>query len=134
MTPSILENWSRIPADLREILAPIETIEQHSRAVASHMDLVFKRRDPIEEQLYKILTENIKKYEDRVVDLGKDVTPVDILKSIIEERGLKQKDLVPYFGSQSVVSEVLNNKRKINKNQAFKLAQEFHIDPIAFLC
>ncbi|MFT2722379.1 helix-turn-helix domain-containing protein [Deinococcus sp. A31D244] len=133
MTPSILETWSRIPAELREILAPIETMEQHSRAVANHMDLAFKDRDPVENQLYKILTENIKKYEDDVVDLGKDVTPVDILKSIIEEHELKQKDLVPYFGSQSVVSEVLNKKRKINSKQAFKLSEKFHINPIAFL-
>lgn len=42
--------------------------------------------------------------------------PVKALKYIMEEQGLSQKDLVKYFGgNKSLVSAVLNRKRKLSK-------------------
>lgn len=38
-------------------------------------------------------------------------TPIEAIKFRMEERGLKQADLVPYFGTRSRVSEVLAGKR-----------------------
>jgi HTH-type transcriptional regulator / antitoxin HigA len=39
---------------------------------------------------------------------------VEAVKYIMEEEGLKPKDLVPYFGSKGNVSEFLNYKRKLS--------------------
>ena len=36
--------------------------------------------------------------------------PVEAVKYVMEEKGLKSKDLIPYFGSKGVVSEFLNHK------------------------
>ena len=40
--------------------------------------------------------------------------PVEAVKYIMEEEGLKPKDLVIYFGSKGNVSEFLNHKRKLS--------------------
>lgn len=39
--------------------------------------------------------------------------PIDAIKFRMEQGGLTQKDLIPYFGSKSKVSEVLNRKREL---------------------
>jgi HTH-type transcriptional regulator/antitoxin HigA len=39
---------------------------------------------------------------------------VEAVKYIMEEEGLKPKDLVTYFGSKGNVSEFLNHKRKLS--------------------
>jgi HTH-type transcriptional regulator/antitoxin HigA len=40
--------------------------------------------------------------------------PVEAVKYIMEERGLKPKDLIAYFGSKGIVSEFLNYKRGLS--------------------
>lgn len=40
--------------------------------------------------------------------------PVEAVKYVMEEEGLKPKDLVSYFGSKGNVSEFLNHKRKLS--------------------
>jgi len=56
----------------------------------------------------------------------------DMLRYLMEERGLKQSDL-PEIGSQGVVSEILNGKRELNIRQMRELAKRFHVSPAAFL-
>jgi HTH-type transcriptional regulator / antitoxin HigA len=46
---------------------------------------------------------------------------------------LKQSDLPPVFGSKSRVSEVVNGKRDISKEQAKKLASFFHVSADLFI-
>ena len=36
----------------------------------------------------------------------------ELVKARLAERGLRQKDLVPLFGTESIVSEVLSGKRE----------------------
>lgn len=40
-------------------------------------------------------------------------TPLEAIEFAMDQRGLKQKDLVPFIGSKSKVSEVLSGKRKL---------------------
>jgi HTH-type transcriptional regulator/antitoxin HigA len=46
---------------------------------------------------------------------------------------LKQSDLLPVFGSKGRVSEVVNGKRDISKEQAKKLAAFFHVSAELFI-
>ena len=39
---------------------------------------------------------------------------VEAVKVVMEERGLKAKDLIPFFGSKGLVSEFLNYKRALS--------------------
>ena len=53
--------------------------------------------------------------------------PLEALRTLMEDRASRQRDLMPAFGSSSVVSDVLNGKRSISKAHARKLAEYFHV-------
>jgi HTH-type transcriptional regulator/antitoxin HigA len=53
--------------------------------------------------------------------------PVEAVKYIMEEQGLKPKDLVPYFGSKGIVSEFLNHKRGLSTSIMKALHDKFGI-------
>lgn len=47
--------------------------------------------------------------------------PINAIKFRMEQENLKQKDIIPYLGSQSRVSEVLNGKRGLSHIMIKKL-------------
>ncbi len=59
-------------------------------------------------------------------------SPIDCLKYLMEEHGLKQKDLTE-LGSPGVISEILSGKRELNKRQIKALAERFGCDPSIFI-
>ncbi len=52
--------------------------------------------------------------------------------SLIAERGLKQKDLIPVFNTESIVSDVLNGKQDLNKKHIQRLADFLNLSPAVF--
>lgn len=68
----------------------------------------------------ELLAMLVEQYED--VHYPTDLpSPVEAIKFRMEQAGLKQADLVPYIGSKSKVSEVLNGKRPLSINMIRKL-------------
>jgi HTH-type transcriptional regulator / antitoxin HigA len=57
---------------------------------------------------------------------------IEVLRFLMEEHGLTQKDLLE-IGSQGVVSEVLSGKRALNLGQIRALASRFGVQPGAFI-
>jgi HTH-type transcriptional regulator / antitoxin HigA len=51
----------------------------------------------------------------------------EMVKYLMEQRGLKQADLVPVLGSRAQVSDLVNGKRGISKAQVKKLAEYFGV-------
>ena len=67
-----------------------------------------------EEKLIALLTVLVENFENQnypVLDVG----PLDIIRHLMEEHSLRQKDLADVFGTESIVSDVLNGKRELNK-------------------
>ena len=58
--------------------------------------------------------------------------PVDILKCLMQEHGVRQGDL-PEIGSQGVVSEILSGKRRLNTRQVKALGKRFGVSPVVFI-
>ena len=54
------------------------------------------------------------------------------LKALMKEHGLTQKD-IPEVGTQGVVSEVLNGKRRLNVRQIQALGRRFGVAQTVFL-
>ncbi|MGD1807482.1 helix-turn-helix domain-containing protein [Dapis sp. BLCC M126] len=54
---------------------------------------------------------------------------VELLKALLEEFQLSPQDLVPIFGNEFMVLEILNSKCKLSENQIQELANFFHISP-----
>ncbi|AVH70699.1 helix-turn-helix domain-containing protein [Nostoc sp. 'Lobaria pulmonaria (5183) cyanobiont'] len=61
-----------------------------------------------------------------------DIYGVDLLQVLIEENGLLQKDLVPIFKTESIISAILKKRRKLTTRHIEELAEFFHISPAAF--
>jgi len=58
---------------------------------------------------------------------------ISALKFLMEQHGFNQADLSEEIGSQGVVSEILNGKRKLNLNQIKKLSIRFHVSAGTFI-
>ncbi len=83
------------------------------------------RMTPEQRSLAELITVLVEQFERRY-DLG-HAEPLDGLKSLMEDRGVRQRDLIPIFGSSSVASDVLRGKRGISKQHARGLAEYFSV-------
>jgi HTH-type transcriptional regulator/antitoxin HigA len=61
-----------------------------------------------------------------------DIYSVELLKALLDEFGMRQKDLVPVFRTESIISDILKGKRQLSARHIEELAQFFHISPAAF--
>jgi HTH-type transcriptional regulator / antitoxin HigA len=68
-----------------------------------------------------------KKHEENTAGKG-----IDALKYLMTQHKLSQKDFSE-IGSQGVISEILNGKRKLNLRQIRLLADRFHVNPSTFI-
>ncbi len=55
------------------------------------------------------------------------VEPVEVIKFMMEQQGLKQVDLAPYMGGRNRVSEVLSGKRQLTLDMIRNLSAGLHI-------
>jgi HTH-type transcriptional regulator / antitoxin HigA len=60
-------------------------------------------------------------YEEKHVPMP-DLDPIDLLHQLIEDRGLRQKDLIPVFKTESIASAVLNRRRGLTRRHIEGLA------------
>ncbi|MBD2731829.1 transcriptional regulator [Nostoc sp. FACHB-892] len=84
-----------------------------------------------EEDYLNLLGMVIYEYEEKQ-ELVPDIYGVELLKVLIAELNLKQKDLVPIFKTESIVSDVLKSKRKLTVEHIQKLAEFFNLSPSVF--
>jgi HTH-type transcriptional regulator / antitoxin HigA len=101
-------------------------------AEVSKLMQIGENLSPAQEKLLRLLVALIEIFEDQQYQLN-PATPLEILKELMGERSLKQKDLLPVFGSQGIASEVLSGKRSISKAQAKALGDFFRVSPTLFL-
>lgn len=59
-------------------------------------------------------------------------TPVDSLKYLMEEHGLKYSDL-PELGSEELVCKIIDGKEEINLNHIKALSKRFNVSPMVFI-
>ena len=84
------------------------------------------------ERFIETLTALIMQYEDEIAP-DPERSPAGVLKYMMEERGLRQVDLVPVLGSKSYISQILSGHRPISKDAAHKLAAFFQVSAYSFL-
>jgi HTH-type transcriptional regulator/antitoxin HigA len=87
---------------------------------------------PEERTLQNLLAKLIEDYDARRHPLP-HLPPRKMLLFLMEQRALRQRDLIPVFGSSSVASNVANGKREISKTQARKLAALFGVSAELFI-
>jgi HTH-type transcriptional regulator/antitoxin HigA len=117
-----------------EVGAPtaIASERQHQEYLAVLDKLASKERPTSDEEKYaKVLVTLIEAYEEEHHAIP-EASPVEVLRGLMDANGLRQKDLAPILGTESLVSEILHGKRELNKGQIEKLSKRFRVSPAVF--
>ena len=113
-----------------KVIRTEEENETYSK-ILYQLDLRSKSLTRAEKELAELLTLLIEDFEEKHYRLPR-AKPVEVLHFLMNQNGLKQKDLVGVFGTPSIVSEVLGGKRDLNKDQIKRLSERFHVSPEVF--
>jgi HTH-type transcriptional regulator / antitoxin HigA len=115
--------------DIRPILI-FDDERGYEHALAWVEFLMNKKKHPLYD-LLDLLVPRVEEYERKHHPIP-DASGADVLRFLMEQHGLAQGD-IPEIGTQSVVSEVLSGKRRLNVGQIERLAARFHVSPAVFL-
>ncbi len=95
------------------------------------LDRLDRELTPEETALEALLLRLIQDYDDKI-ELP-DVPPHQMVQCLIEQRGLRQADLVPILGTRTQASDLVSGKRGMSKAQAKKLAEFFKVSVELFI-
>jgi len=115
-------------------LRPIRTEEEYDRTVAllNHLlDVVGEQEEHELSGLLDLVSELVSDYDAHHFAIAA-AEPKEVLRHLIEIRGLKQSDLAEIV-RQSNLSAILAGKRKISATLAGKLAKYFNISATVFI-
>jgi HTH-type transcriptional regulator / antitoxin HigA len=118
---------STLPAVIRS-----EAENERYIAVLEELDGKGNQMTAAERRMAELLTLLIEDFEDKHYAL-KASKPVEILTELMAANHLKQKDLLDIFGSPSIVSEVLHEKRQLTTGHIRRLSRRFHVSPEVFI-
>lgn len=93
-------------------IKPIRTEEVYTKALKQIDKLIDCKENSKEEELLEVISLLVWDYEEKHYPIGK-LSPIQAIKTRMEELNLKPKDLVPVIGDKSRVSDVLSQKRKL---------------------
>ena len=115
--------------------AVIKTDAENDRVLSIVEALMAKgeqRLSSEEEALLELLLNLVHDYERQRYPIPAS-PPHEMVRYLMEQRGLAPADLVPILGSKGRVSEVLSGKRGVSKEQAKNLAAFFEVGVELFL-
>ena len=115
-------------------LYPLKIIKnkQDYKLALKSLEAVFDETNGNLAEYAETLTVLIEHYESENFPI-KDSSGVEMLKFLMTQNGLKQKDLVGIVGAKSSVSEILNGKRPLNLQHLRALANKFNVRPATFI-
>lgn len=99
----------------------IKTEEDYQAALARIEELMESASGgSVEQDELELLGVLVERYEERAFPMELP-TPIEAICFRMEQEGLRQKDLISYFGNRSKVSEVLSGKRQLSLSMIRKL-------------
>jgi HTH-type transcriptional regulator/antitoxin HigA len=110
------------------LLKPIKNEKDYDKALTridELMELNPKLESSLSDEL-EVLAMLIEKYEEKEWAIS-EPDPIEAIKIRMEQMHLKQKNLVPYIGNKSKVSEVLNRKIGLSLSMITNIAVGLHL-------
>jgi HTH-type transcriptional regulator/antitoxin HigA len=118
----------------RTLPAVIHSEKKNERCIAllERLDRKGEMLTAAERRLAELLTVLlIQDFEEKAYAL-KPARPVEVLRELMSANGLRQKDLLDIFGTPSIVSEVLREKRALTVEHMRRLSRRFRVSPEVF--
>jgi HTH-type transcriptional regulator/antitoxin HigA len=122
------------PAEMIHLGAPhiIHGEQELAAYTQALFDLAAKAdTTPDENDAIELLTLLIEKYEAEHHPVPR-ADPITVLRFLMDQHLLRQKDLAEIFGGEGNVSQVLAGKRELNKDHIAKLSAWFNVSPAVF--
>jgi HTH-type transcriptional regulator/antitoxin HigA len=119
---------------LAQTLPSVIDSEEQNELYLQQVSELLRHEDsltPAEAEFVKLLTLLIEDFEEKNYALPK-ASPLAVIAFLMDQHGLKQKDLTDIFGTPSITSEVLSGKRELNKEQIRRLSNRFRVSPELF--
>jgi len=125
------EEYARLIAAALPI--PPRTEAENERLIAM-LEALDEREDltPAEEAFAELLAIVIEDFEEKHYALPK-VAPREALKALMEDRGLRHKDIAPIVGNKGLTTEILKGRRNISAALAKRLAGALHVPVELFI-
>ena len=130
---------------MRKVLAnPAEMIAQgaprlirNDLELAAYTEALYKltalqKPSRSEAEAIELLTLLVERYEQEHYSVPA-ADAVSVVRFLIEQQGLSQRDLIPQFGSESAVSMFLAGQRKLTLDQVRKLSARFKLPSDVFI-
>lgn len=114
------------------IIRPISTEEQYEEVMSHINRLLDSEKGSREYEILIVLSILADDYENKHYPIL-PLSPIEAIKYQMEEMGLTQQDVAPYFGGANRVSEVLNGKRKLTLNMIRQISKHLQIPPATLL-
>jgi HTH-type transcriptional regulator/antitoxin HigA len=103
-----------------------EAENDYYTSILHELDERFDGLTEAERDYAELLTLLIEDFESKHYALPK-ASPIEVIRFIMDQHSLKQKDLLDIFGNASVTSEVLGGKRELSKEHIRRLCDRFAI-------
>ena len=129
---SLQKTWTAF--DRVAHLRPIRTEAEYDRTVVlmnSLLDAVGDNEDHALSGLLDLVSELVEEYDNHHFAIEAS-EPLEVLRHLMESRGLKQSDLAEIV-PQGNLSAILAGKRKISATLAGKLGMYFGVSPAVFV-
>ncbi|MFI5378671.1 MAG: type II toxin-antitoxin system HigA family antitoxin [Tepidisphaerales bacterium] len=117
-------------------LRPIRSDAEYHKASAVMMSLAMKgekRLSSGERDYLDAITVFVGRYDDEHYPLAGKCTPLECLKYLMEENGMKAIDLGELVGGRGQASLILHGRRDLSKANIRALATRFKVSPALFL-
>jgi HTH-type transcriptional regulator/antitoxin HigA len=120
---------------LRRTAPAVIHSERENERCISMLEALDRKGDKLtaaERRLAELLTVLIEDFEEKAYAL-KPARPIEVLRELMQANQLRQKDLLDVFGTPSIISEVLREKRGLTVEHIRKLSRRFHVSPEVFI-
>ena len=87
---------------------------------------------PSEGEAIELLTLLVERYEQEHYSIP-PADPVSVVRFLLEQQNLTQRDLIPQFGSESAVSMFMTGQRNLTLEQVRKLSTRFKLPADVFI-
>ena len=115
-------------------LYPLRMIknEKDYKEALQSIETVFDATEGHLAEYAETLTVLIEHYETERFPI-KESSGIDVVRFLMDQNGLKQKDLIGILGGKSSVSEILHGKRLLNLQHIRALSEKFNVSPATFI-
>ena len=114
--PHVIHNDAELEA-YTEALFQLTALENPSRSEVEAIELLTLLVERYEQERYPV----------------PEADPVSVVRLLLEQQNLAQRDLIPEFGSESAVSMFLSGQRNLTLKQIRKLSARFKLPADVFI-